>query len=674
MNSPDTAIAARSAAPPPQRTGVHGADRDDRDHRDDLGVLRLGPTYPTRSDAERARRAVRELLDREGLTDAELGEIAGLLAHEAVLHSASGAELRCRLRPGALELEMVDGMLRAPLDSRLHYLAFAAPAGTDWGVDFGGGRRRAWFRLPVGGPEGPEGPAGAEGSGGMEGPAGVEGVEGRRAPGGLMGLRGEPPELPEEAQGETEMSGGPLPRPRPALGARTAKPTAIAKPAAIAKSAETSDTAERGRLALLAEAGQLLAGLLDGRQIATITAQLVVPRLADWAAVHLADPETGALFPVFVWHTDERRSQALRTLLETPGQAAGLAGLCGLGGVAREFPLIHNGRGLGLLQVGRADRFPPEHIELLEELARRVVPALHAAETHRVQVEANHALQRGLLPQVLPVIPNLGTAVVYEPAERGSQVGGDFYDLFPLPGGGRWAFALGDVCGHGPRAAAITGLARHSLRLLARYQGGGQPSEVLERVNRTLIEDTQGESDPETGPGADTGADTGAGAYRGGGDRERPGGGQAHGAIPEARMLALLKGELTPHQDGSVGCALACAGQPLPLLLGRDGGVRPVAEPQLMLGISPDARYTTERFRIMPGETLLCVTDGVTERRRGRALLDDGGGLAELLSGCAGLGPEAVADRLRRVVLGFGPGAPNDDIAMLVLQVREPAG
>jgi hypothetical protein len=541
--------------------------------------LRLGPTHPTRADAERARLAVRGLLVGEESLNVELVEladIAGLLAHESVLRAASGAELHCRILRGSLELETVDGLPHAPLDSRLHYLALAAPTGTSWGVDFGNGRRRAWFRLPLGGPVG-------------SGPPGL-------------------PSAREVAGADTEHSAG-----------------------AAAAAAD-----ERGWLALLAEAGQLLGGLLDGRQIATITAQLVVPRLADWAAVHLADPQTGTLATAFAWHSDEQRSPALHSLLDAAD------GPVALGGVARDVPLEHNGRRLGLLQVGRTQPFPPELIDLLDELAHRVAPALSAAEAHGRQVETTRALQRGLLPRRLPAVAGTETAVVYEPAELDTLVGGDFYDLFALPGGARWAFALGDVCGHGPRAAAVTGLARHSLRLFARLEGGGSPAEVVDRLNHALMEE-EAEEEAESAAGEEAGI----------------------------RMLALLKGELTPHQDGSVDCRLVCAGQPLPLLLRRDGGVVPAAGPQPALGLLADPEYRTEQIRLLPGETLLCVTDGVTERRRGRTLLDDGDGLAELFSGCAGLGAGAIAGRLRRAVLGYSPTTPTDDIAMLILRVRD---
>ncbi|MCZ9336522.1 serine/threonine-protein phosphatase, partial [Streptomyces sp. TRM76130] len=120
--------------------------------------------------------------------------------------------------------------------------------------------------------------------------------------------------------------------------------------------------------------------------------------------------------------------------------------------------------------------------------------------------------------------------------------------------------------------------------------------------------------------------------------------------------------ELVPFEDG-VHCTLASAGHPLPLLLAPDGEVRTVAAPQTLLGVVEDEAYVSEAFDLRPGDTLLCVTDGVTERRDGCRQFDDDEGLAVALAGCAGLDAERIAARVSRLVHEFGDGPPEDDLA-----------
>ncbi|WP_262402640.1 PP2C family protein-serine/threonine phosphatase [Actinomadura sp. CNU-125] len=242
------------------------------------------------------------------------------------------------------------------------------------------------------------------------------------------------------------------------------------------------------------------------------------------------------------------------------------------------------------------------------------------------------ALQRSLLPPAIPEIPGLEVAVVYEPAGEGSEVGGDFYDVFesgPVGGGpaledvapGRWRFAIGDVCGTGPEAAAVTGLARHALRILA-AEDMSVP-DVLGRLNRLIL-----------------------------GEGER------------GRLLTLLHGEITARRarDG-VTIRLSSAGHPPPLILDPGGEVREAATSQPLLGVFDDVDFHTDTVELRRGEVLLCVTDGVTERRSGGRLLGDGNGLERLLAGCTGLSAGAVAARIQRAVRDFGPEPSNDDVA-----------
>jgi serine phosphatase RsbU (regulator of sigma subunit)/anti-sigma regulatory factor (Ser/Thr protein kinase) len=452
----------------------------------------------------------------------------------------------------------------------------------------------------------------------------------------------------------------------------------------------------RGRVAFLAEASELLSSTLDQRQAIALAAQLMVPRLAAWCAVFLAD-DLGELRPAYVWHEDEAKMDVLARLLEeiappvltagvpgvgVPG-ASGVVGLASVGvsgmpgtpgfgsrggqswslavptGVGLEdvriasdsawcFPLTARGRGLGALVIGRPrddrrwqDPPPRESLELAEDLARRAALALDNARLYERQRTTSEALQHSLLPPEVPDIPGTELAAEYEAAGEGNDVGGDFYDVFSV-GDGRWRFAIGDVCGTGPEAAAVTGLARHTLRILA---AEGHPiTEVVRRLNGLIIrEGTRG------------------------------------------RFITLLHGEIkvlssgpgSVPGSGGLDVSLVCAGHPLPLLLRasspEDELPRPAAEPQPLLGVMDDVQFDAQTVRLSPGDLMLCVTDGVTERRdeTGR-LLDDDNGLARVLSGCRELSAWAVASRLRRVVSDFGAEPSSDDMAILVMRAADP--
>ncbi|RFU37597.1 GAF domain-containing protein, partial [Actinomadura logoneensis] len=407
----------------------------------------------------------------------------------------------------------------------------------------------------------------------------------------------------------------------------------------------------RGWLSFVAEASDLLAGTLDQERTMALVAQLVVPRLATWCAVY-TDTAAGPPVLAYVWHADETRTDALRAQLDraaqgprpdAPGPWHGLAEGSGpeAAGAVHAFPLVARGRRIGAMVIGRpaGDRFPRSALELAEELSRRAALAIDNARLYSAQTTMSSALQRSLLPPGVPDIPGLEVEVVYEPAGEGSEVGGDFYDVFECPereggpGGPRvagpverWRFAIGDVCGTGPQAAAVTGLARHALRILAAEEL--PVPDVLGRLNRLIL-----------------------------GEAER------------GRLLTLLHGEITPrpNRDG-VRITLTSAGHPPPLILDPDGTVHEVGTAQPLLGVFDDVAFHADTVDLHRGQVLLCVTDGVTERRHGGRLLGDGDGLERLLAGCTGLSAGAVAARIQRAVRDFGPEPSNDDVALIVLR------
>ncbi|MFF5497198.1 SpoIIE family protein phosphatase [Streptomyces aquilus] len=426
----------------------------------------------------------------------------------------------------------------------------------------------------------------------------------------------------------------------------------------------------RGSLSFLVEASDLLAGTLDRDQTLALMAQMTVPTLATWCAVYTIADQASEPYLSYVLHEDEELIDGIKSLLSkisppdpvpTPGarvwsapaeaahQAAlrtsmrslglgepigrlstgigpTLATASAVGGETVVLPLVARNRVIGMLTLGKPtdEHFRQEILELAEDLSRRAALALDNARLYSERTAISQSLQRSLLPPEQPAIEGIEVEVIYRAAGEGNEVGGDFYDVFPIRDG-VYGFAIGDVCGTGPHAAAVTGLARHALRLLAR-EGLSGPA-VLERLNSAIL-------------------DEGA----------------------RSRFLTLLYGEMRPQEDGSAEMKVVCAGHPLPLRLRQDGTVEPAAEPQPLLGVIEDLELYEQSVTLDPGDVLLCVTDGVTERREGTRMLGDDG-LADVLTTCTGLTAGAVAARIMRAVERFASDAPSDDMAILAMRV-----
>ncbi|WP_436843599.1 SpoIIE family protein phosphatase [Streptomyces hundungensis] len=575
----------------------------------------------------------------------EAGVLVNELVTNAVVHAGTTVDLLCRLEsgdatePAALVIEVSDhhparALRGAPRRVRdddlaafeqgrgLHVVAALAEC---WGITYRTGLKTVWARLTAD--------------------------------------AGEPP--PPDADGH---HGGTLHDGTLHDGARAAGTRASAPHRTPRR--HDRDWVNRGALSFLAEASDLLAGQFDEDLIAALAAQLLVPRLADWCAIWLDDAAGGPLAAprlARVWHAREAAVEPLRAAVEKepPRLSAAARGgpvpmpwpsvaELGADGAALAYRLVTGGREVGVLLLGQAGpaRIPDEITGLVEDFLRRVALAIGAARQYTRQATISRVLQRGLLPSRVAEIPGIDSAFIYQPSDE-ALAGGDFYDVFP-GAEGRWCFALGDVQGSGPEAAVVTGLARPWLRLLARE--GHAVHEVLHRLNQLLVDDATEAAEAAVRL---TPAPLPAGP---------PG---PHDPLegPQARFLSLLYGELVPDADGGpVRCTLASAGHPLPLLLRPDGSVRAAAVPQILLGVLEGARYESESLGLDPGDILLCVTDGVTERRSGGRMFDDADGLAAVLSGCAGLTAAAVAERVKEAVYAFGDTPPADDLALLVLR------
>ncbi len=254
-------------------------------------------------------------------------------------------------------------------------------------------------------------------------------------------------------------------------------------------------------------------------------------------------------------------------------------------------------------------------------------------ERDRLQVLAT-TLQQTLLPPALVNVPGLDVSAYYHIASV-DEVGGDFYDLFPLAAG-TWGLFLGDVCGKGAAAAAVTSLARYTLRAAAVYDP--DPAAVLGNLNTVLNHEYQG-TDP--------------------------------------RFCTVVFGLLTPDPlQGGFRITLASGGHPPALLMRADGTADYLPTPGgQLIGVLPDAHIATTTVHLAPGDTLLLHTDGLTEahthavqggkqRYGDDALLDFGRRLA----------PTTAPDTIRAVrdlLDTFGTGV-DDDTAVLAIHVPRP--
>ena len=406
------------------------------------------------------------------------------------------------------------------------------------------------------------------------------------------------------------------------------------------------DQRRRAWLAYLADTSELLGQSLDVELTVAVVPQVVVPRLGAWCAVHLLD-DAGRLRLAALTHADEERLPELRAALEGLNRSAELrAGLAELlsgtlgpvrftvptDGVA--VPLTSHGTTTGTLSVGRPVDRPhgPEDVALIADVARRAALAVHNAQVTAAHVRVSQALQRALLPRALPVVEGLDLAAQYLPASTGSDVGGDFYDVYPL-GAARWLVAIGDVCGTGAGAAARTGLMRDVLRVLVRE---GRPLvRAIELLNDVMLES----GDP----------------------------------LQFATLAAALVSMREPAGGGrELEVQLVLAGHLQPLVVRPDGRVDLVGEHGTAVGLVERLDLTCTTHVLGPGDTLLLYTDGVTERRRG----DEQFGVERLrrAGGAAAGRPAARLLTVVRAALGrFTTSPHDDDIALLALRAEPSA-
>jgi serine phosphatase RsbU (regulator of sigma subunit)/PAS domain-containing protein len=411
---------------------------------------------------------------------------------------------------------------------------------------------------------------------------------------------------------------------------------------------------------LLARSSDVLSGWLGSGELLTRIAQLAVPEIADWCAVDLLSPD-GRLERVALTHTDpglrEHALELSRRFPPDPTTPGGAYEVVESGeprllqevsdellrrstrseeqyALLRELgirsviivPMRTRERTLGTLTFATGPsgrRYDDHDVEVAHELARRCATAIDNNRLYSERSYIARTLQEGLLPLELPDIPGIEAAVRFRHAGDGSEVGGDFYDLFETGSRG-WTVVLGDVCGKGPDAAAVTALARYTLRTAAMRHR--LPSRSLSILNEALL-------------------------------RQR-----------SDRRFCTVAYVYLEKVDGGARVGFASGGHPLPLLLHADGAVETIGAPGTLLGVVPDPDLEDRSLVLGRGDALVLFTDGVIEPRGSGETLDEAR-LAGLVARCSGREADAIAAEIEREALSAHGGLPRDDIAVLVLRV-----
>ncbi|MCC3766395.1 SpoIIE family protein phosphatase [Streptomyces sp. UNOC14_S4] len=313
------------------------------------------------------------------------------------------------------------------------------------------------------------------------------------------------------------------------------------------------------------------------------------------------------------------------------------------------LPLINAGQTIGAWMAGFSVpvSFTPDERSVLTTVARMLAQALSRASVHESERELTVGLQRSMMPTLQPDIPGMSVAARYVPTGGGLEVGGDWYDMIPLPTGSI-ALVIGDVQGHDVRAAGLMGQLRIALRAYA--SEGHHPDAVLSRASRFLAGINASETE---------------------------------GDDVEPRFATCLYIEVDP---GTGRLTIARAGHPDPAIRLADGTmlIRPTAG-GLPLGIDPDTDYPTTRLVLEPGETMLVCTDGLIETgghdletgwARLRRIIEghsfesyerQGAGISEALESLADALVQAVHGPSSHYTTGPLVDRREDDIAVLLL-------
>lgn len=275
---------------------------------------------------------------------------------------------------------------------------------------------------------------------------------------------------------------------------------------------------------------------------------------------------------------------------------------------------------LSLLRTGNSEPYEESDVVLAGELARRAALAIDNSRMFAATRDFARTLQESLLPRALPEIPGTRLTGCYRAAAQGQEVGGDFYDMFAIDEG-HWGIAIGDVCGKGPDAAALTAFARYTIRALA----VSDPTLVLGQLNEIALRDPP--------------------------------------MLPE-QLLTVLFAVASVRPEG-LAVEVTAAGHPPPLVRRADGSVTPLPVGGPLVGLIDNPGYRHEPVLLGPGDAMLLYTDGLTDARAPEEVLQERD-LVEFLSRGVGLEGERLVDFLE--FSATRGEEPRDDIALLLIE------
>ena len=451
---------------------------------------------------------------------------------------------------------------------------------------------------------------------------------------------------------------------RDALVARAQSEAAQVRAEAALEEAEMQRReAERGRerLAVLGRAGREMARSLDWEATLRAVVRIAVPAVADWCALTMVEP-TGALRTVAIAHSDPEREALGWELMERyptdPAAPTGTPLVVRTGEIelmedidperidaaARDAehrrllrslnvqhsviaPVRTPGGVIGTLTFVLGDsgrRFSEDDVALITSLAARAGLHIQNARLYAERTHIASTLQAGLRPRGLPEVPGAELASRFLAAGDANEVGGDFYDVF-LSGDGVWTAIVGDVSGKGPEAAAVTALARHTLRTASMLHD--DPAGNLALLDRVMSADADIQD-----------------------------------------FCTVFYARMCPDGEGGLDLRFANGGHLPPLLLRAGGTVEALEEGRgPLVGGSIGRPFEESTVTMREGDLLLIYTDGVTEIR----VSESGFGERELrrvLAQQAGKSADDVVEAVLRHAIGLQSGSPRDDIALLAVR------
>jgi len=407
---------------------------------------------------------------------------------------------------------------------------------------------------------------------------------------------------------------------------------------------------------LRALAYEALGSSLDREENLQALAMTLVPRVGSWCSVHLLDGErlepAAAAYPdtdddgTLVRTTGEGPISIVEDRLQarvcrtgkpevidrvTPDmldaievrsgvELVNVLRTLGLGSVAC-VPMTVGSRVIGTLTLGRSAADPEletTDLDLLTAVADRAAATLENSGLYQQQREIAETLQAVLTPRILPEVAGIELAGRYRPLSLVGHVGGDFYDVVPIPGHG-FAVVVGDIAGKGVEAAAAVGLARYTLRSTIALDPGFET--VLGQLNEALLD--------------------------------------------EDRMCTLAYVRLDRHGHG-FRMRVTLAGHPPPIAISSDGEIRRLGRPCPPTGVLPSLTPIEDEHWLAPGETVLLYTDGYALPG-----LDPPESVELALAKCSRDSPDQLLDQMMSMLFGDTPSA-RDDVALFALQVSQP--